>query len=173
MVARDESSVNGAKRKRIHLFTNIVIDGYGRITHYEYDACRQALINIIAGPGRHRHFQTQDHPLRRPARTDDLNRSVRWASTLPWLSHAVRDDLRDELVPLNKKYPITGTAQRPAAPTRRRITRGTNLLFEYVMLKGVNDSDADAHELVAGYLPTFTPRVNFDSLAFNPWPGAP
>ncbi|MCB2023097.1 MAG: 23S rRNA (adenine(2503)-C(2))-methyltransferase RlmN, partial [Burkholderiaceae bacterium] len=60
--------------------------------------------------------------------------------------HAVRDDLRDKLVPLNKKYDIAELLQAcrdyPGASNARRIT------FEYVMLKGVNDSDADARELV-------------------------
>ena len=60
--------------------------------------------------------------------------------------HAVRDDLRDELVPLNRKYPIeeliAACRRYPGASNARRIT------FEYVMLKGVNDSAADARELV-------------------------
>jgi len=60
--------------------------------------------------------------------------------------HAVRDDLRDELVPLNRKYPIAdliaACRRYPAASNARRIT------FEYIMLRGVNDSEADARELV-------------------------
>ena len=60
--------------------------------------------------------------------------------------HAVRDELRDELVPLNRKYPIAeliaACRRYPGASNARRIT------FEYVMLKGVNDSEADARELV-------------------------
>ena len=60
--------------------------------------------------------------------------------------HAVNDELRDELVPLNSKYPIAELLEAcrayPGANNARRIT------FEYVMLKGVNDSDADARELV-------------------------
>ncbi len=60
--------------------------------------------------------------------------------------HAVRDDLRNELVPLNKKYPLqdllAACRAYPHLSNARRIT------FEYVMLKDVNDSDADARELV-------------------------
>ena len=60
--------------------------------------------------------------------------------------HAVRDDLRDEIVPLNRKYPIAelmaACRRYPGASNARRIT------FEYVMLKGINDSEADARELV-------------------------
>ena len=82
--------------------------------------------------------------------------------------HAVRDELRDELVPLNRKYPIAellaACRAYPGAHNARRIT------FEYVMLDGVNDSEADARELarLLGDLPA---KVNL--IPFNPWPGAP
>ncbi len=81
--------------------------------------------------------------------------------------HAVRDDLRDVLVPLNKKYPIDALLAAckayPGASNARRIT------FEYVMLKGVNDSDADARELVRR-LKGIPAKVNL--IPFNPWPGS-
>jgi len=82
--------------------------------------------------------------------------------------HAVRDDIRDELVPLNRKYPIAelmaACRRYPAASNARRIT------FEYVMLKGVNDSEADARELVR-LLDGIPAKVNL--IPFNPWPGSP
>lgn len=82
--------------------------------------------------------------------------------------HAVRDDLRDVLVPLNKKYPIKDLLQAcrdyPGASNARRIT------FEYVMLKGVNDSPAEARELVR-LLKGIPAKINL--IPFNPWPGAP
>lgn len=82
--------------------------------------------------------------------------------------HAVRDDLRDKLVPLNKKYPIQQLLQAcrdyPGASNARRIT------FEYVMLKDVNDSPADARELVR-LLKGIPAKINL--IPFNPWPGAP
>jgi len=82
--------------------------------------------------------------------------------------HAVRDDVRDILVPLNKKYPIRelldACARYPGLSNARRIT------FEYVMLKGVNDSPADARELVR-LLAGIPAKVNL--IPFNPWPGAP
>ena len=81
--------------------------------------------------------------------------------------HAVTDDLRDELVPLNRKYPIkeliAACKRYPAASNSRRIT------FEYIMLDGINDSEAEARalvELIAG-LPA---KVNL--IPFNPWPGS-
>ena len=82
--------------------------------------------------------------------------------------HAVRDDLRTKLVPLNKKYPIAELLQAcrdyPGASNARRIT------FEYVMLKGVNDSPAEARELVR-LLKGIPAKINL--IPFNPWPGAP
>ena len=81
--------------------------------------------------------------------------------------HAVRDDLRNELVPLNRKYPIRDLLDAcrayPGLNNARRIT------FEYVMLKGVNDSDADARELVR-LLKGIPAKINL--IPFNPWPGS-
>ena len=82
--------------------------------------------------------------------------------------HAVRDDLRDVIVPLNRKYPIAellaACARYPGASNARRIT------FEYVMLRGVNDSEAEAHELVR-LLAGLPAKVNL--IPFNPWPNSP
>lgn len=82
--------------------------------------------------------------------------------------HAVRDDIRDGLVPLNRKYPIAELLEAcrsyPGASNARRIT------FEYVMLKGVNDSPGDARELVR-LVAGIPAKVNL--IPFNPWPGAP
>ena len=82
--------------------------------------------------------------------------------------HAVDDDLRNELVPLNKKYPIEELLEAcrnwPGLSNAKRIT------FEYVMLRGVNDSDADARKLVR-LLAGIPAKINL--IPFNPWPGAP
>ena len=82
--------------------------------------------------------------------------------------HAVNDEIRDQIVPINKKYPLAELLQAcrdyPGVHNARRIT------FEYVMLKGVNDSDADARELVR-ILDGIPAKVNL--IPFNPWPGAP
>jgi len=80
--------------------------------------------------------------------------------------HAVRDDIRDRLVPLNRKYPIAELLQAcrdyPGASNARRIT------FEYVMLKGVNDSLDDA-KLLVKMLKGIPAKINL--IPFNPWPG--
>jgi 23S rRNA (adenine2503-C2)-methyltransferase len=82
--------------------------------------------------------------------------------------HAVTDDLRDELVPINKKYKIQELLN--ACKDYADATGGERITFEYVMLDGVNDSDADARKLV--YLLKRIPsKVNL--IPFNPWPGSP
>ncbi len=82
--------------------------------------------------------------------------------------HATNDDLRDVLVPINRKYPLADLLDAcrayPGAANNKRIT------FEYVMLKGVNDTDAEAKELVR-LLAGVPAKINL--IPFNPWPGAP
>lgn len=82
--------------------------------------------------------------------------------------HAVRDDLRDEIVPINRKYPIKdlldACRKYPGLSNAKRIT------FEYVMLKDVNDSLAEAKELVR-LLTGIPAKINL--IPFNPWPGSP
>ncbi|MDE2029905.1 MAG: 23S rRNA (adenine(2503)-C(2))-methyltransferase RlmN [Alphaproteobacteria bacterium] len=82
--------------------------------------------------------------------------------------HAVTDELRDQIMPINRKYPIkellAACRAYPGASNARRIT------FEYVMLKGVNDSPADAKQLVR-LLRGIPAKINL--IPFNPWPGTP
>jgi 23S rRNA (adenine2503-C2)-methyltransferase len=82
--------------------------------------------------------------------------------------HATNDDLRNELVPLNRRYPIAelldAVRAYPGLSNARRVT------FEYVMLKGVNDSPAEAKALIQ-LLKGVPAKVNL--IPFNPWPGSP
>ena len=82
--------------------------------------------------------------------------------------HATNDDLRNQLVPLNKKYPLKDLLKAcrnyPNLSNARRIT------FEYVMLKGVNDSVADAKRLVQ-LIKGIPAKINL--IPFNPWPNSP
>ncbi|OYW88288.1 MAG: 23S rRNA (adenine(2503)-C(2))-methyltransferase, partial [Sphingobium sp. 32-64-5] len=84
--------------------------------------------------------------------------------------HAVTKDVRDEIVPINKKYGIedllAACAAYPGANNARRIT------FEYVMLKDKNDSDEDARELVR-LIRKYRLPAKVNLIPFNPWPGAP
>jgi 23S rRNA (adenine2503-C2)-methyltransferase len=82
--------------------------------------------------------------------------------------HATNDALRDELVPLNRKYPLAelmaGVRGYPGLSNARRVT------FEYVMLKGINDSSAEARALVR-LVSGMPAKINL--IPFNPWPGSP
>ena len=82
--------------------------------------------------------------------------------------HATNDPLRDELVPLNRRYPIAelmaAVRAYPGLSNAKRVT------FEYVMLKGVNDTPADARALVR-LVAGIPAKINL--IPFNPWPGAP
>ena len=82
--------------------------------------------------------------------------------------HAVRDELRDELVPINKKYPLKELLD--ACRTYPGVSNARRITFEYVMLKGVNDSLSDAKGLVR-LLKGIPAKINL--IPFNPWPGAP
>ena len=82
--------------------------------------------------------------------------------------HAVRDKLRDELVPINRKYPLAALIDAcrnyPGLSNARRIT------WEYVMLDGVNDSDEDCRALLS-LIKGIPSKLNL--IPFNPWPGSP
>ncbi len=165
LVARDGLKEWG-KRREDCLFTNIVLMGMGEPL-YNYDQVARALNIIMDGEGiaiSKRRITLSTSGVVPMIEKVGNELGVNLAISL----HAVRDELRNELVPLNKKYPIAELLEAcknyPAASNARRIT------FEYVMLKGVNDSDADAHELVR-LLKDIHAKVNL--IPFNPWPGAP
>jgi 23S rRNA (adenine2503-C2)-methyltransferase len=80
--------------------------------------------------------------------------------------HAVRDEVRDKLVPINRKYPIAALLE--ACRTYPGLSNARRITFEYVMLKGVNDSIADAKALVR-LLAGIPAKINL--IPFNPWPG--
>jgi 23S rRNA (adenine2503-C2)-methyltransferase len=148
------------------ILTNIVMMGMGEPL-YNYDNVRKALRIIMDEEGiqvsRRRITLSTAGVVPRIA---DVGRDlgVRLAISL----HAVTDELRDELVPLNRKYPIAellaACRAYPKVRNSRRIT------FEYVMLKGVNDSPADAKALVR-LIAGIPAKVNL--IPFNAWPGAP
>lgn len=154
------------KRREDCLFTNIVMMGMGEPL-FNYENVAKALKIIMDGEGIA--ISKRRITLSTSGVVPEISRcgnelGVNLAISL----HAVRDELRDELVPINKKYPIAELLKAcrdyPAANNARRIT------FEYVMLKGVNDSDADARELVR-LLKDIHAKVNL--IPFNPWPKSP
>jgi 23S rRNA (adenine2503-C2)-methyltransferase len=146
------------------LVSNVVMMGMGEPL-YNFDNVKAALLIASDGDGialsRRRITLSTSGVVPMIARTGD-EIGVMLAISL----HAVRDELRDELVPLNKKYPIAellaACRAYPGLSNARRIT------FEYVMLKGINDSLADARELVR-LLKGIPAKINL--IPFNPWPG--
>ena len=82
--------------------------------------------------------------------------------------NATTDEVRDSLVPINRKWPIA--ALLDACRAYPRLSNAERITFEYVMLKGVNDSDADARRLVR-LIAGIPAKINL--IPFNPWPGAP
>jgi 23S rRNA (adenine2503-C2)-methyltransferase len=82
--------------------------------------------------------------------------------------HATTDAVRDTLVPINRKWPLKQLMA--ACRAYPRLSNSERITFEYVMLKGVNDSDADAKQLVK-LIAGIPAKINL--IPFNPWPGAP
>jgi 23S rRNA (adenine2503-C2)-methyltransferase len=146
------------------LVTNIVMMGMGEPL-YNFEAVRDALLIVADNEGigisRRRITLSTSGVVPNIIRTGE-EIGVMLAISL----HAVRDELRNELVPLNRKYPIAELLQAcrdyPASSNARRIT------FEYVMLKGVNDSLDDA-KLLVKLLKGIPAKINL--IPFNPWPG--
>ena len=164
LIARDGLNEWNKKRENC-LFTNIVMMGMGEPL-YNYEQVARALKIIMDGDGiaiSKRRITLSTSGVVPMIKRCGEELEVNLAISL----HAVRDDLRDELVPLNKKYPLKELLQAcrdyPAANNARRIT------FEYVMLKGINDTDADARELCR-LLKGIPAKVNL--IPWNPWPGA-
>ncbi len=146
--------------------TNIVLMGMGEPL-YNYDAVATALRIVMDGEGLS--ISKRKITLSTSGVVPAIERCGRELGVNLAISlHAVTDALRDVLVPLNKKYPIAELLDAcrayPGSSNARRIT------FEYVMLKGINDSPAEARALVA-LLRGIPAKVNL--IPFNPWPGAP
>ncbi|MBU3077242.1 23S rRNA (adenine(2503)-C(2))-methyltransferase RlmN [Sphingomonas quercus] len=150
------------------MLTNIVLMGMGEPL-YNFDAVRDALRIVMDGDGlalsRRRITLSTSGVVPMMARAGE-EIGVNLAVSL----HAVTKEVRDEIVPLNRKYGLEelleACAAYPGANNARRIT------FEYVMLKDKNDSDADARELVR-LLKKYKLPAKVNLIPFNPWPGAP
>lgn len=144
--------------------TNIVLMGMGEPL-YNFDNVRDAM--DVASDGEGLSMSKRRITLSTSGVVPEIGRWGEEAGTMLAISlHAVRDDLRDTLVPINKKYPLAelldACRDYPGVSNARRIT------FEYVMLKGVNDSLAEARELVR-LLAGIPAKINL--IPFNPWPG--
>ena len=145
--------------------TNIVMMGMGEPL-YNYDNVKQAL--LIASDEAGISLSKRRITLSTSGVVPFIEPTGREIGVMLAISlHAVRDDLRDILVPINKKWPLkdllAACRAYPQLSNARRIT------FEYVMLRDINDSDADARELVR-LLAGIPAKINL--IPFNPWPGS-
>lgn len=166
MVARDSYGEWPTPNETGRLLSNVVVMGMGEPL-FNYDETVKALSILIDPDGialsRRRVTLSTSGVV---PRMYDLGRDL--PVNLAVSLHAATDDIRDEIMPINKKWPLKelmkACREYPGASNARRIT------FEYVMLKGINDSDADARalaKLVKGI------PCKFNLLPFNKWPGSP
>ena len=157
-----ETSARGADERKI---TNVVLMGMGEPL-YNFDNVRDAMAIVCDGDGLA--LSKRRITLSTSGVVPEIARWGEQAGTMLAISlHAVRDELRDKLVPINRKYPIASLMAAcrayPGLSNARRIT------FEYVMLKDVNDGLADAKALVQ-LLAGIPAKINL--IPFNPWPGS-
>ncbi len=165
MIARDALGdwPSTAEGRRL---TNVVMMGMGEPL-YNFDNVKAALAIVADGDGlalsRRRITLSTAGVVPMIARAGE-----EIGSSLAISLHAVRDEIRDVLVPINRKYPLRELLD--ACRTYPGVSNARRITFEYVMLKGVNDSLADAKELVK-LLKGIPAKINL--IPFNPWPGAP
>jgi 23S rRNA (adenine2503-C2)-methyltransferase len=163
MVARDR--LGDWTQEGPRLVTNIVMMGMGEPL-YNFEAVRDALLIVADDAGIA--VSKRKITLSTSGVVPNIARAGAEIGVMLAVSlHAVDDELRDELVPLNRKYPLAELLEAcrnyPGLSNARRIT------FEYVMLKGVNDQLADAKALVK-LLKGIPAKINL--IPFNPWPGS-
>jgi len=145
--------------------TNIVLMGMGEPL-YNFENVRDAM--EVAADGEGLSVSKRRITLSTSGVVPEIERWGEEAGTMLAISlHATRDDLRDKLVPINKKYPIAELLE--ACRTYPGVSNARRITFEYVMLKGVNDSLADARALVK-MLAGIPAKINL--IPFNPWPGS-
>jgi 23S rRNA (adenine2503-C2)-methyltransferase len=167
MVARDrlndwvDAQSDGCKSR---LVTNIVMMGMGEPL-YNFDNVRDAILVTADGDGIA--ISKRKITLSTSGVVPMIARAGEEIGCMLAVSlHAVRDELRNELVPLNRKYKIAELLE--ACRTYPGVSNARRITFEYVMLKGINDSIDDAKALVR-LLKGIPAKINL--IPFNPWPG--
>jgi len=169
MVARDdlgEWPERGARTYEARLLSNIVLMGMGEPL-YNFDNVRDAMKIAMDPEGIQ--LSRRRITLSTSGVVPEIAKTAEEIGCLLAVSfHATTDEVRDTLVPINKKWNIetllAALREYPKVSNSERIT------FEYVMLKGVNDSDADARRLVQ-LIKGIPAKINL--IPFNEWPGAP
>ncbi|MGB5559331.1 MAG: 23S rRNA (adenine(2503)-C(2))-methyltransferase RlmN [Paracoccaceae bacterium] len=169
MLARDdlgEWPVPGAPKDETRLLSNVVLMGMGEPL-YNFDAVRDAMKIAMDPEGiqlsRRRITLSTSGVVPEIAKTAE-----EIGCQLAISFHATTDEVRDKLVPINKKWNIETLLN--ALRDYPKVSNSERITFEYVMLKGVNDSDADARRLVK-LIQGIPAKINL--IPFNEWPGAP
>ena len=148
------------------LLSNIVLMGMGEPL-YNFDAVRDAMLVAMDPEGIS--LSRRRITLSTSGVVPLIERAGREIGTMLAISlHATTDEVRDTLVPINRKWPIAELLD--ACRRYPRLSNAERITFEYVMLDGVNDSDADARRLVK-LIAGIPAKINL--IPFNPWPGAP
>jgi len=156
----------GARPGGKRLLSNIVLMGMGEPL-YNFEGVRDAVRIAMDGEGLS--LSRRRITLSTSGVVPNMARAGEEIGCLLAISlHATTDDLRDVLVPINKKWNIDTLIQ--ACRDYPRLSNAERITFEYVMLKDVNDSDADAKRLVK-LIAGIPAKINL--IPFNPWPGAP
>ena len=169
LVARDdlgEWPVPGAPKDETRLISNMVLMGMGEPL-YNFESVRDAMKVVMDNEGLS--LSRRRITLSTSGVVPEIARTAEEIGCLLAVSfHATTDEVRDKLVPINKRWNIetllTALRDYPRLSNSERIT------FEYVMLDGVNDSDADARRLVK-LIRGIPAKINL--IPFNEWPGAP
>ncbi|MEM9060963.1 MAG: 23S rRNA (adenine(2503)-C(2))-methyltransferase RlmN [Pseudomonadota bacterium] len=147
------------------MLSNIVLMGMGEPL-YNFDAVRDAMLIAMDGEGLS--LSRRRITLSTSGVVPEIPRWGDEAATMLAISlHAVTDELRDVLVPINRKWPIDELFE--ALRAYPKLSNAERITFEYVMLKGVNDSNADAKRLVK-LIQGIPAKINL--IPFNAWPGS-
>ncbi|MCC5984679.1 MAG: 23S rRNA (adenine(2503)-C(2))-methyltransferase RlmN [Rhodobacteraceae bacterium] len=169
MVARDdlgEWPVPGAPKDETRLVSNLVLMGMGEPL-YNFENVRDAMQVVMDGEGLT--LSRRRITLSTSGVVPEIARTAQEIGCLLAVSfHATTDAVRDKLVPINKRWNIR--ALLDALREYPRLSNSERITFEYVMLKGVNDSDDDARRLVR-LIAGIPAKINL--IPFNEWPGAP
>ena len=169
MVARDdlgEWPVPGAPKDETRLISNMVLMGMGEPL-YNFEAVRDAMKVVMDGEGLS--LSRRRITLSTSGVVPEIARTAEEIGCLLAVSfHATTDEVRDRLVPINKRWNIATLLD--ALREYPRLSNSERITFEYVMLDGVNDSDEDARRLVK-LIRGIPAKINL--IPFNPWPGAP
>ncbi|ANP37348.1 50S rRNA methyltransferase [Phaeobacter gallaeciensis] len=169
MMARDdleEWPVPGAPKDETRLLSNIVLMGMGEPL-YNFENVRDAMKIAMDPEGIS--LSRRRITLSTSGVVPEIARTAEEIGCLLAVSfHATTDEVRNKLVPINKRWNIEALLN--ALRDYPRLTNSERITFEYVMLKDVNDSDEDAHRLVE-LIKGIPAKVNL--IPFNEWPGAP